>query len=285
MVATTNFTKMLDSNLLYALFDLTLNVRDNQTSFESLYYKVINKYIPSQLDGLTLDESDQLFIFSDASYDGTLISKVALSELVNGLGELDLSTGLNLNLISNLIGEQEEVQDGFDRLFGSQIIISIISNATRSENIKAFGARSVNRLQTYVTLNHNDLKLPANVYDANQLLYTNDLKDLFIAAYILINEVGFSNLDISKTQTLEQVVSYKGRNKSNLDYLLDADIIYLTLDQLIQSSGFRTSVANLVEEQLKTSLNVTIDIKASDLNAPASAKDSNGVILKMNSEV
>ena len=179
---TTNFTKMLDSNLLYALFDLTLNVRDNQTSFESLYYKVINKYIPSQLDGLTLDESDQLFIFSDASYDGTLISKVALSELVNGLGELDLSTGLNLNLISNLIGEQEEVQDGFDRLFGSQIIISIISNATRSENIKAFGA--LNRLQTYVTLNHNDLKLPANVYDANQLLYTNDLKDLFIAAYI-----------------------------------------------------------------------------------------------------
>ena len=92
--------------------------------------------------------------------------------------------------------------------------------------------------------------------------------------------MGFSNLDISKTQTLEQVVSYKGRNKSNLDYLLDADIIYLTLDQLIQSSGFRTSVANLVEEQLKTSLNVTIDIKASDLNAPASAKDSNGVIFK-----
>ncbi|VEU80542.1 hypothetical protein [Haploplasma axanthum] len=246
---------VLESNIIYNLFDNILNTKTNEN-----LNKELTALIAASIPTIGIDETDNIFIYSDNVYENNKIKKSEIINLIKSVSELNLTGKVTLDSFLNTVDSQKDDNetDSFDRMYGSLILQSVISNITKSEKTINYLVKMVNESQTNISLTFDELKLPTDVYE-NGLLKESEVKKLLRSIKILnIKKIDSSSFVPKKFTDL--IGQNPKDNLDDLDRLLDSVIIHSYIDRLITSNSMGSLYAKLVNDMFNKNYD-TIEAK------------------------
>ena len=252
--------QVLDSNIIFGIFDKALNAKEND-QINDLLIAIVNGQLGKVGSvNLELTRDDEIFIYHDDTYVDGKISKDSIRDLVVGLNVIEVNNRLGISTITDSVDRNidSDGNDDFDKMYSSMILQSIISNLLLNDKVLTSGSELLNNRQSRIVITNDLIEIPSEAVE-DDLIKAKDIKDLLRSIKIM----GITNFSTSQLN-LNTVLDLEGRNyvsgRDDLDRVLDSIIVHGYIDRLIQSDALNDVVKDMASDMANRNV-VNLDTK------------------------
>ncbi|MCK9234916.1 MAG: hypothetical protein WC225_03475 [Acholeplasmataceae bacterium] len=243
--------EMLESHMMWTLFDRILNVDANER-IEQGVLAYLSRFIANAGYGsLNFKAEDHLFRYhASALTPEGYVKREEIVKLIMSIDQIDLADGPSIRMLTDMVDANIDGfgRDDFDRFYESMIIQSLVSNMMLNERFIDGATKEVNKRQGRFNFTPELLYIPQEVID-DGLIFETEVKQL-VKTFIILD---IYEPDVSYI-TIALFTDLLDRNddgfEDDLDRFLSSFIIFTYIDRVMKSDSLNVMVTKQANDAL-----------------------------------